>query len=41
MVMIMAETNARKVTPITPSKYHTSPADIAINMTAGTKYFAT
>jgi hypothetical protein len=40
--MMITETNARseKVTPMPPTKYHPSPADIAINMTAGTKYFA-
>jgi hypothetical protein len=30
-----------KVAPVTPTKYHPTPADIAMNMTAGTKYFAT
>jgi hypothetical protein len=39
----MREQNERseKVTPVTPTKYHPTPPDIAMNMTAGTKYFAT
>jgi hypothetical protein len=28
---------SEKVAPVTPTKYHPTPADIAMNITAGTK----